>query len=87
MGAPNNDTCQPIRAMIYRGKNASEQCPESVGRLFKSTFPKVKLTYAGPDEKVKINAETLSQVDVFAQPGGPGMCSNKTNSQTRRRTS
>jgi hypothetical protein len=74
MGAPNNDTSTPIRAMIYRGKNASENCPESVGHLFKSTFPKVKVTYAGPAEKVKINADTLSQVDVFAQPGGPGKC-------------
>lgn len=75
MGASESDTAQPIRAMIYRGKNASENCPESVGHLFKSTFPKVKITYAGPDEKVKINADTLSQTDVFAQPGGPGMCS------------
>ena len=75
MGATDNTAAQLVRAMIYRGKNASENCPESVGHLFKSTFPKVKVTYAGPDEKVKINAETLSQVDVFAQPGGPGMFS------------
>ena len=75
MGATENTAAQLVRAMIYRGKNASENCPESVGHLFKSTFPKVKVTYAGPDEKVKINAETLSQVDVFAQPGGPGMFS------------
>ena len=75
MGATDNTAAQLVRAMIYRGKNASENCPESVGHLFKSAFPKVKVTYAGPDEKVKINAETLSQFDVFAQPGGPGMSS------------
>lgn len=64
---------KPIRAMIYRGKSATEECPESVARLLKSTFPnRVKITYAGPDEKVKINAQTLSHVDLFAQPGGPG---------------
>lgn len=64
---------KPIRAMIYRGKSATEECPESVARLLKSTFPnQVKITYAGPDEKVKINAHTLSHVDLFAQPGGPG---------------
>ena len=81
MGATGNDAAQPIHAMIYRGKMASENCPESVGHLFRSTFPKVKVTYAGPDEKVKINADTLNQVDVFAYPGGPGMCSQDTNSQ------
>lgn len=64
---------KPIRAMIYRGKSATEECPESVARLLKSTFPnRVKITYAGPDEKVKINAQTLSHIDLFAQPGGPG---------------
>ena len=68
-----NATAQPIRVMIYRGANSSENCPESVAALFKSTFPNVTITYAGPDEQVKITAETLSQVDVFAQPGGPGM--------------
>jgi hypothetical protein len=83
MCAPSNDAAQPMHAMIYRGKMASENCPESVGHLFKSTFPKVKVTYAGPDEKVKINADTLSQVDVFAYPGGPGMWSRHTNSQRK----
>lgn len=70
--APTSTT--PIRIMIYRGANSTEECPESIARLFKSTFPKSKLktTYAGPDEKVQITADTLSRVDVFAQPGGPG---------------
>lgn len=72
---PRTNTNQPIRVMIYRGKNATEECPESVARLFKSTFSKsnVEIIYAGPDEKVPINGDTLSRVDVFAQPGGPGM--------------
>jgi hypothetical protein len=69
-----NATAQLIRAMIYRGKNSCDQCPESIAELFKCTFPKVNITYAGPDEDVQINADTLSQVDVYAQPGGPGMC-------------
>lgn len=76
MSSPKPNTSQPIRVMIYRGKNSTEECPESVARLFKSTFPSkgaVKITYAGPDERVQINANTLSRVDVFAQGGGPGM--------------
>jgi hypothetical protein len=68
-----NTTAQLIRVMIYRGKNSCDQCPESIAELFKCTFPKVNITYAGPDEDVQINADTLSQVDVYAQPGGPGM--------------
>ena len=71
MAASEHD--KPIRAMIYRGKSATEQCPESVALLLRSTFPnRVKITYAGPDEAVKINAHTLKHVDLFAQPGGPG---------------
>jgi hypothetical protein len=72
MTASEDLNTQPIRAMIYRGKNASPNCPESVARLFKRTFPNVIITYAGPDEKVPINAGTLSGADVFAVPGGPG---------------
>ena len=75
MGARDNTnaTARLIRAMIYRGKNSCEECPESIAELFKCTFPKVQITYAGPDEDVQINADTLSQADVYVQPGGPGM--------------
>ena len=59
--------------MIYRGKQATENCPESVGRLLKSTCPNIQLTYAGPGESVQVTEETLARVNVFAQPGGPGM--------------
>lgn len=59
--------------MIYRGKQATENCPESVGDLLTFAYPKMQLTYAGPDELIQINEETLARVDVYAQPGGPGM--------------
>lgn len=59
--------------MIYRGKQATENCPESVGQLLRSAYPNIEITYAGPDELVQINEETLAGVDVYAQPGGPGM--------------
>jgi glutamine amidotransferase-like uncharacterized protein len=71
MTRSNHTTTPPLRIMIYRGANSTDQCPESVARLFKRTFPKVAITYAGPSEKVQINADSLSRVDVFAQPGGP----------------
>ena len=73
----SNLTAKPpprgLHAMIYRGKQATENCPESVGRLLKSTYPNIQLTYAGPGEPVQVNEETLARVNVFAQPGGPGM--------------
>jgi hypothetical protein len=67
--------------MIYRGKQATENCPESVGRLLKSTYPSIQLMYAGPDEPVQVNEETLARVDVFAQPGGPGMSPSRSRYQ------
>jgi glutamine amidotransferase-like uncharacterized protein len=71
MTRSNHNTTPPVRAMIYRGANSTDQCPESVARLFKRTFPKVTITYAGPAEKIPITTSTLSKIDVFAQPGGP----------------
>ena len=82
-----NATAQLIRAMIYRGKNACEECPESIAELFKCTFPEVQITYAGPDEDVQINADTLSQVDAFVQPGGDGTVSSTRTTHTHRQTS
>jgi hypothetical protein len=66
-----------LHAMIYRGKQATENCPESVGRLLKSTYPNIQLKYAGPDEPMQINEKTLALVDVFAQPGGPGVSASR----------
>ena len=62
----------PKSAMIYRGKTACDGCPESIGELLKGVYPDIKVTYAGPDESTEINADTLRNVDVFAQGGGPG---------------
>lgn len=73
---PTTDPPSTLRAMIYRGKQASENCPESVAQLLKSAYPNIQITFAGPDEAVEINEETLARVDVFAQPGGPGKSSS-----------
>lgn len=68
----NKDDDRP-RAMIYRGKAACEGCPESVETLLKQAYPTIDVIFAGPDEATHINSETLAQVEIFVQPGGPGM--------------
>jgi len=68
----NKDDDRP-RAMIYRGKAACEGCPKSVETLLKQVYPTIDVIFAGPDEATHINSETLAQVEIFVQPGGPGM--------------
>jgi hypothetical protein len=63
-----------LRAMIYCGKSSCDGCPESVQNLLETAYPNIKVVFAGPREKTHINAKTLSQVDIYVQPGGPGMC-------------
>ncbi|KAH0174710.1 hypothetical protein KCU67_g625, partial [Aureobasidium melanogenum] len=62
-----------LNAMIYRGTNGCEGCSESVQALLESAYPDINITFAGPDEEVKINAETLNDMDMFVQPGGPDL--------------
>jgi hypothetical protein len=64
--------CDLMRALVYRGPTACEGCPESLRDLLKASYPNINVTFAGPHEAVQINAETLSHVDILAQPGGPG---------------
>ncbi|EME78709.1 uncharacterized protein MYCFIDRAFT_205145 [Pseudocercospora fijiensis CIRAD86] len=60
-----------FKALVYRGPAACDGCPEAVAQLLKSTpGMKIDVTYVGPDEEVKLNAEALEGVDVYVQPGG-----------------
>jgi len=70
-GVPDSDVDR-LNAMIYRGTSGCEGCSESVQVLLESAYPDINVTFAGPDEDVQINAESLRQVDIFVQPGGPG---------------
>ncbi|CAD0031319.1 unnamed protein product [Aureobasidium pullulans] len=70
-GVPGSDADR-LNAMIYRGTSGCEGCSESVQVLLESAYPDINVTFAGPDEDVQINAESLRQVDIFVQPGGPG---------------
>ncbi|KXS95450.1 hypothetical protein AC578_4724 [Pseudocercospora eumusae] len=63
----------PIQALVYRGPAACEGCAEAVAALLKTTKPggrKMDVSYVGPHEEMKLDAETLKGVSVYAQPGG-----------------
>lgn len=60
----------PLQALVYRGPASCEGCPESVGALLESSPTNINVTYVGPNEDVDITAESLSQADIYAHPGG-----------------
>lgn len=62
----------PFKVLIYRGPAACDGCPESVTALLNSSASAFHVQYAGPDEDIDINAQSLSDVDLFVQPGGGG---------------
>lgn len=61
------------KALVYRGPATSEGLPEAVAHLLESSPRQFEVRYAGPGEDIDITAETLRAVDLYAQPGGPGM--------------
>ncbi|KAM0696893.1 hypothetical protein Q7P36_002964 [Cladosporium allicinum] len=69
--APAASNCDQLHALVYRGPTASEGLPESLRDLLVASHPNINVTFAGPNEPVKINAKSLSHVDILAQPGGP----------------
>ncbi|CAF1180766.1 unnamed protein product [Adineta steineri] len=60
-------TCARPIALIYRGPAACKGCSESIATLLKDKY---KIVYAGPREKVDVNADTLSTAKLYVQPGG-----------------
>ncbi|KAH8705807.1 hypothetical protein BGW36DRAFT_435816 [Talaromyces proteolyticus] len=64
------DSDSSPKALIYRGPAACDGCPESVAAILESSSSKFVVKYAGPNEEIDINAESLNEVDLFVQPGG-----------------
>jgi glutamine amidotransferase-like uncharacterized protein len=61
---------QRPKALVYRGPSTCNGCPESVKNLLVTSPSNFEVSFVGPREDIKINADALSQVDVFAFPGG-----------------
>lgn len=75
IASPNASRSDPASALVYRdtsGKTASTGRPESISDLLVVASPNINVTFAVPTEDVQLHADTLSRVDIFAQPGGPG---------------
>lgn len=66
-------TGQP-KALVYRGPAACDGCPEAVAALLQSSPSNFEVEYAGPNEKIDINEASLQRVQLYAQPGGGGIC-------------
>ncbi|ODA81370.1 hypothetical protein RJ55_04335 [Drechmeria coniospora] len=61
------------RALVYRGSSTSRGLPEAVAQLLESSPRNFEVRFAGPDEAVDVTAESLSAVELYAQPGGPDL--------------
>lgn len=66
-----SNVMQP-KALVYRGPATCDGCPEAVAHLLRTSPSNFSVDYVGPKEKIKLTAEVLSKVAVYAQPGGGG---------------
>lgn len=64
------------RALVYRGPAGDADLSKAVAQLLESSPQNFEVQYAGPKETVDITRESLSSVDLYAQPGGPGTFAN-----------
>lgn len=66
----DSSSSRPL-AGIYRGPIACDYCAESIGLMLRRSPAHYRVVYLGPHEKAgDIMRDTLSQLDVFVQPGG-----------------
>ncbi|WP_040159196.1 BPL-N domain-containing protein [Nigerium massiliense] len=55
-------------ALVYRGKASTDGCPEAAARILR--LAGFDVAYAGKGEEFKLDARSLAQAAVYAQPGG-----------------
>ncbi|TWU74015.1 hypothetical protein ED733_000780 [Metarhizium rileyi] len=61
------------RALVYRGPASGEGLAEAVANLLESSPRNFEVQYAGPREAINVSHESLSKVQLYAQPGGPDL--------------
>ncbi|GAA0717182.1 BPL-N domain-containing protein [Dactylosporangium roseum] len=64
-----SSTNRPL-ALVYRGPAAYPGCPEAVAALLSGAPTGFRVQFCGPDEHVRLSADTLAEATVYAQPGG-----------------
>ena len=70
------------KALVYRGPAAGPGLSEAVAGLLESSPQKFQVQYVGPNETIGISSQSLSNVDLYAQPGGPGTIRSSTTIST-----
>lgn len=55
-------------ALVYRGPASSPGCPEAVGSVLRRCG--LAVTYVGPRERTRLDADSLAEARVYAHPGG-----------------
>ncbi|MGY4652969.1 BPL-N domain-containing protein [Mycobacterium sp. URHB0021] len=67
-----NLSASPARAAVYRGRGAGscDGCSEAVARLLGSSPTAFDVEFIGPGESRQVTPETLSEMLIYAQPGG-----------------
>ncbi|QUC23379.1 uncharacterized protein UV8b_07620 [Ustilaginoidea virens] len=61
------------RALVYRGPAGHHDLSKAVAQLLESSPRRFEVQYAGPNESVDVTRESLSHVQLYAQPGGPDL--------------
>lgn len=82
----DGDTSTRPKALVYRDPVACEGCPEAVAELLASSPQGYEVIFAGPGEEIDVSAEALVGIDVYAQPGGPGLSPLSIRSARERNT-
>lgn len=59
-------------ALVYRGPASCPGCPEAVASLIRRSPRGFSVRFVGPTETLKLTAENLRGVALYAQPGGNG---------------
>jgi hypothetical protein len=61
------------KALVYRDSPdvTCEDCPETIAQLLESSPARFHVLFAGPKD-VKVDSHSLSDITLFAFPGGPG---------------
>ncbi|MGW1162505.1 BPL-N domain-containing protein [Streptomyces sp. NPDC002513] len=57
-------------ALVYRGPASLRGCPEAVAQLLAGGPWNLDVRFTGPREELPLSADSLSQAQVYAQPGG-----------------
>ena len=66
----DSETSGARKALVYRGPAGCEGCAETLAERLSQSPLGMDVAFIGPDEKIPLEASALSEVALYAQPGG-----------------